>query len=357
MRILPSTSPRPEVLAEPRRPGLAPVDPAAIVVPSMPPALQDLLRDRRVLDVRLGHATLGQALADAIRFRFTGTGELSDRTIVPESDAASRLLSGANGAAVADALKGALSVLGARHQATTLAGITMSTSTDAFYANLLVTDAEGRLAAGEKLTARDVARTQKQLVGSGIDQAYGVYDGAGWMHLDPQTSREFAELVAAGPGAPPRQGELITTLQHELEHAVTPSSEADFAKVPWLEEATAETLTQWAGATAEMAGGMHLSQVSSGVIAYEPQVRELQGWLVRAGLDPKDPAQLGAVRDLLQGRSLGQVPRAIADGVIAHEGPGDAAALALQVEHAFAETAFMRGSIPGLARRDAVLAD
>lgn len=352
MRILPSTQPRPEVLRDPALtpPGITPGKPATVIAPTMPPQLQALLGDAAVLGVRLGHATLGQTLPETIRFRFTGTGALADRTVVAESDAAAKLLAGAGGSAVADALKGALQVLGARGQAVTLTGLSMARSTDGFYANLLVTDAEGRLAAGERVGAREVQRTQLELAESGIDQAYGVYDGAGWMHLDPSTTKEFEQLIAAGPGAAARPGELIPTLQHELEHAVTPSSDADYRRVPWLEEATAETLTQWAGATAEMSEGMRLKQVSSGVIAYEPQVRELQGWLARAGLDPTDASKLGAARDLLQDGPLGKVPGALAAAIAAREGGGaDVAKLTREIEAAFSEDAFLRGSMPDIS--------
>jgi hypothetical protein len=160
------------------------------------------------------------------------------------------------------------------------------------------------------------------------------------MHLDPSTTAEFSERINAGPDAPVRRGELVATLQHELEHAITPSTDEEYGRIPWLEEAEAELLTQWSGAIGEMAGGMHLAQVSAGHVAYKPQVDALETWIRRTGLDPKRESDLGAARDLLQSGTLGQTPARIAAAIVAHEGHGDAADLARQIDKAFAADAW-----------------
>jgi hypothetical protein len=339
MRLLPSPALNPvRTVAPVSGTGPTPIEPT-------PAALQQLLAAPDVRRIKVGQQSLEDALDAALRFRFVGAGALASRTIVADSPGAARALAGEHGQAVRDAVLGMLTVLDNRHQGMTLAGLSLAPDTSSFAANVLVSDTELRLAAGEHPSARDLARSAADLVKE-VDGAYGMYDSDGWMHLDPSTSAEFTERIAAGPGAPTRPGELVATLQHELEHAITPSTDAEYTRMPWLEEAEAELLTQWSGAIGEMAGGMHLAQVSAGHVAYRPQVEALETWIRRTGLEPTHQQDLAAARKLLQSGTLGETPGRIASAIVAHEHAGDPATLARQIERAFAENAWRQVAGP-----------
>jgi len=307
---------------------------------AMPKQVRELLARPDAERAKVGSHSLGQAIADGLRFRFAGSGAVATREIVGENASAAALLAGEKGPAVRDALKGLLNTFGKRNQAMELTGLTMASNNDALLGNLLVSTVEQAFTAGEKVTVGHLDQIANELERGGFEDAYGVYDGAGWMHLNPSTTQEFQERIAAGPNAPIRKGELVATLQHELEHSVTPSSDADFARVPWLEESQAELLTQWEGSIAELATGMGIQQVSSGEVAYAPQVRELTKWITRTGLDPNKHEDLAAARDLLQSGSLGDEPKRIAEAIVSHEGAGDADSIAAEITKSFAESAF-----------------
>jgi hypothetical protein len=292
----------------------------------MPPALQRVLERPWVGDIELSAgapASFGAVAARQPRFRFAeDPAEPGGVRLTPETGAAERLMRDPTSAQLLDALRGVRLL----EPDATLTGIALSTSNNGAAANTLLADLESQVAvvpggssdrAVESLQehADDASWARSRGMGAEYDLA------SGWMLLGPEFTRSL--LLAVDPDASNSVREAAaaesgTVLAHEAAHAVTPPSKSAFARVPWLEEATADLMVSLPGSGERIAAATGLERApghESDGRYYDAERATLGSVLKLAGLDAAESADVPRIRELLQSHQLGHVPRRIAEAI------------------------------------------
>ncbi len=261
-----------------------------------------------------GASAFSTILDSQPRFAVVGTGPFASRSIVPQTRAAQDLLASPAGERVSQAMRGVLALADKRVGTVTLNGFAFSGNRAGYAANILAAETPTEQHAElrrELANPRDLSRVLGSLAGE-LEGALAVYS-KGWITLDDAQSTALAQGRAGR--------DLLTTLRHELEHAVSTPTDAEGRTLRGLEESIAETLAQWPGAVEELSTAMRIPVPrDTAGLAYAEGVGTLGALLGRAGIDPTNPAQRREAEQLLQGRPLAQVPAAIAARIAQREG-------------------------------------
>lgn len=242
------------------------------------PILRDAIERPWVRDTKVGDSTIGAVAGRALQFELVGTGTPSKRALVPQTDAAAKLLAGPKGAAVAQALRGIIATTDAHDGKTNIAGISLARGYRDFQVNSALTwlekgDVKGWDASGgatAKGALEDALDGGRQLSKMAVAQA------PGWVNIGPFATRQLlrlagsdsttagdrrlgtwiAQLAAHEPHhtiTPPRTGDLVTSkylqepLPPELQREQKANPFAGLKPLNWLEEGTADVLSSWAG--------------------------------------------------------------------------------------------------------------
>ena len=142
----------------------------------------------------------------------------------------------------------------------------------------------------------------------------------GVVQLLPARSLEFLDLVAGRTTDPRRAGQLLATLRHEAQHAVTPMPTRRQRWSTWVEEGSAELLAAWPGRIEQMGSDVGIDVAAPGDRPYVPFVRRLSALLGAAGIDAARPDHFQRAVELLQRVEHRHVPRAIAKAIVASAG-------------------------------------
>lgn len=255
---------------------------AAPPVAAAPPTrtiLRDAVERPWVSNTKVGDSTLGAVAGRALQFQLEGSGAPSKRELVPQSQAAAKLLEGPGGAKLEQALRGILATTDAHDGRTNVAGISLARGVRDFAVNSALTYLERGDVKGWDPTGGAVAtKALDEALDGGREVAkLAVAQAPGWINLGPFASRQLLRLTAAdGPSSvqDSRVGAWLSSLAaHEPHHTVTPPRTADIVHgeylqdplpkelearqkadpfvslkpLNWIEEGTADVLSTWAG--------------------------------------------------------------------------------------------------------------
>jgi len=264
------------------------------------------------------------------QFQIVGDGRPSERTLVPITGAARKLMAGPDGPRIEEILRGSLSSLDAR-KGVELNGISLSSGKDGAALNTLMTEmdlGEIHLAQRASNHSRQALRDAVQDHRGFSDEYLGVYynEPAGWITLAPGISKQ---LVNAADG---RTGRARATqfsqyvLAHELEHAVTPDDHYG-SKTHWIEEGTAEVMSlqqRAADQRADAAGFPRLpidaERRNSWLGSYSPYYHNLVNLLRFGGIEPGQASGFERTREILQGGATSRVPGKLAAAIVEEQG-------------------------------------
>lgn len=274
----------------------------------------------------VGGTTLDEVVPRQPRFRLVGSGPLEQREILPETDAARKLLTSKLGPAIQQALRGALSTASRYGSDGAFEGIAMSDSPEGFRANELI---EG---AGESTV--NLTNLVSTIPGGHATNR--------WINLSAGGTAAFIKGVAeragidVGPAYKIPSREAVVLLRHELQHIQTHPADS-YAHLARLEEGIAETLALWPSELLQTTRDMGFdgaatpqSQIEArSTNEYSDERGMVESLLARAGIDVKHGDHFDAAEELLQSRELGEVPGALAQRIGEHEGLTAAAIEAL----------------------------
>lgn len=284
----------------------APVQPSIAAAPkggvvaetrgALTPATGKLVTDAS-LDFRLGRGKLAGAIGDSIRFRVTGTGPMSQRTLVPDSPSAQAVMQGREGAALITQLKIAASSIAGLEDRQDLKVFVLPKDVDGTIAASILGGAEtGDEQSAMQLAAMgdaDAAKSPelragvqgfRKEVNAMYRQGVAAWNQSGVIIFRPDVARSMltaAGLFKPGPGASKLTSgaklgaDIVNHVPtHEVQHSATPVS-GEFYSTPakWMEEAIAEVLSDTPSilrATAAKTGvNVH---TYAGHMAHEPKV-------------------------------------------------------------------------------------
>jgi hypothetical protein len=271
------------------------LSPTATAASPTRPILRDVIERPWARDTKVGDSTLGVVAGRALQFQLAGDGPSSSRELVPQSDAAVRLLEGPKGAAIEQALRGILATTDGYESRSSIAGISLSRGVRDFAVNSALNymergDVKGwNPAGGVKATGalKEALDGGRQVAGLAVAQA------PDWINLGPFATRQLLRLAGSESKTPgdAMLGTWLTELAaHEPHHTITPPRPADIIKskylqsplppelereqatspfeslkpLNWLEEGTADVLSSWAGvlpAAASRLGVPHLDEL------------------------------------------------------------------------------------------------
>ena len=260
-------------------------------VPAMQPTrpiLADVMSRGWASGTKVGGDELGDIAARALQFSLEGGGVPSERRLVPQTAAAAKLLTGANGAAIERVLRGIVATTDAHAGATTIAGISLARGARDFAVNSALTwlekgDVKGWNPRGG---AQAKAALDEALDGGRQVAKLAVAQAPGWVNLGPFATRQLLRLAGSAStttGDATMGAWLATLAAHEPHHTITPPRSGDLVKpeflqeplpkelekiqranpfvslkpLNWIEEGTADVLSSWAGvlpATAQKMG-------------------------------------------------------------------------------------------------------
>lgn len=298
----------------------------------------------------------GERVADIVertpRFRFEGEGALSQRRIVPETQAARDALAGASGPRVEQALRGLLATFDAQSGVTNLESISFSVDgRSAAVGHALGNlswpsmDDSGTFVPTPRpdANARDRRRLDAALERMAIDLDEAHEQGANWgvsyrsINVAQATTDTFFDAVRAadrGEGDL-RLDEVTHVLVHELAHRMTeppldgagsdqadPSNAARWSRLQLLSEGSADLITHLPGLKSEARARMGLASVDEEPFqsGYGMFVDTLSALLAEAGLDTSRPEHREQVIEVLERPEMEDVPEAIASLVVQHRG-------------------------------------
>ncbi|MBC7460521.1 MAG: hypothetical protein H7287_04095 [Thermoleophilia bacterium] len=214
----------------------------------------------------LGKGSLAGALNDAVRFRVVGDGPMSQRQLVPDSQAAQTIVDSKQGAKLLKILGTAVGGLDGHEKRNDLTTIILPKDVDSVVAAQLVQnnpatvngvrllDLFGMQGARTAPQLRKVVQDMRAELNESYKMGMGAYNQAGTIVFSPETARML--LTASGAYTPQTGDELSTVSAkyaadivnhvpvHEAKHSVSPVSDALY-QTPgkWLEEALAEVLS------------------------------------------------------------------------------------------------------------------
>lgn len=286
-----------------------------------------------------GTSTFGREIPRIVRMRIDGAGRLPDRDILLQTPPTVALFGGAGEQRMKHALHGLLTILERRDGF--IQGVAMANSKPSFEAAALSGIVEKRAIDGD-LTAAD-----QRLISSLLSlyaretsaHSLAWYDTrSGWITIGPEIATVVRQHVVAPDDVTAEESIFAAyVLQHELEHAISPSHDEDYARLQWVEEGTADVLALWPGAaaaTAEAMGMPYPERYEQRAYAtrrggYPEWTTSLRLLVRAAGIDDSDPKSLKSAISLLQGPELPDVPAEIASAIVAEQGlaPGRSAGL------------------------------
>ncbi|MCW2922214.1 MAG: hypothetical protein JWL76_2088 [Thermoleophilia bacterium] len=138
-----------------------------------------------------------------------------------------------------------------------------------------------------------------------------------------------------------RRWDQLYELLHELEHATAGTDATSMVALRGVEEGTADLHARWPGAVEELAAHLRIADEVTRpefhAAGYGGLLREptdvahpydgwrdgMRGYVELAGIDPSDPSQLAASRDLLRGVDLADVPARLARRIAQRQGYDD----------------------------------
>lgn len=309
------------------------------------PSLRVLGANPRIGAAKFHGEPLDHLVQRQVQVRLQGDGDLSQRTLVPQTDAAVDLLRGPHGLKFEQALRGLLSTVDGRKGVRNVEGITLATSAEGFGINRALTHID-RLPEHKLDTL--VQDSPPGQLGAAISsyagkaqysaQKNGTYaQNLSWIDLSAGASRSMLGAIKDGRTA---RGEasanLVGTLVHELQHAVSPAKISDLSAgaagptpLNWLEEGSADVLTWQKPVLRDTAERMGLpyrdfkgwtSAGNTQHAGYPVQRSIITSLLGEAGINVRSRAGIERATDVLQGRSLREVPGKLADEIIANRG-------------------------------------
>ncbi len=267
--------------------------PAPALQPTRP-ILRDATTREWVAKTKVGGDELGSVAARALQFSLEGDGVPSTRRLVPQTEAAAKLLSGPQGAAVEQALRGIVATTDAHEGTTSIAGISLARGERDFAVNSALTwlergDVKGwnpRGGAAAKEALGEALDGGRQIAKMAVAQA------PGWVNLGPFATRQLLRLAGSDSTttADATMGAWIATLAaHEPHHTITPPRTGDIIKskflqeplpkelekiqkedpfstlkpLNWIEEGTADVLSSWAGVLPATAAKMGVPSLAT----------------------------------------------------------------------------------------------
>ena len=327
-----------------------------------------------LLDAKIGRGTLAGALNDQIRFRVDRTGAPADWALLPDSPTAEAVVQSRAGADVLAQLRTAMGSTRTMAKVSNLKGFILARDNEAVLASTVLSSVDSKSSdSGKKLSRLgELGRTKtagrvirKDLPDLKHEMASaGAWNDDGWITFMPDTSR--AMLTGAGAYAPDPTLEknmreakswsdyISYVPSHEVQHSVSsPSPTAYHGTARWMEEGTANVLSQTPVFQAREARSAHVSAARYAGLLAHPAKIEL-GWkpwtrptlppaedaktheeqdrnygdsqvtlrdLVRlAGGDFRSKAGQERATELLQAKSMRYTPGVLADAIIQQHG-------------------------------------
>lgn len=275
-------------------------------------------------------------------FTFEGSGSWADKRIVPQTAAGANLLTGRDGAQWEQLIRGVLNLSEARDGVDHLGGISFSTSKPGF----AVTQTVGSMATWNPLPADGVRNVSDYFRNPGelrdtlraASKRNAAATNGGVIAVGPRLSRAITWAMRgedrANPDGTPRTARDWGTyaskvLAHEVEHSVTAPTDASYnSPLAWVEEAAAETMTEWPGQIKQAGdtfGLPHNGRYADGMKSYRKAVDGMRSLLRLAGVDTRRKDNFQQADQLLQGGKLERTPGRLAKAIVAHNKlPGEA---------------------------------
>lgn len=137
-----------------------------------------------------------------------------------------------------------------------------------------------------------------------------------WLVLGVEATRVLMRLATGREMNPKEARSAVSTLRHELQHAVTPRGVSRAAeRVGWMEESTASLLAGWPGQQQHTAQALGVSAPLGDLDDMDPYLagtrvlRQLVAW---SGIDVNAPDSYETAFRLLQSKGVEHVPSALA---------------------------------------------
>ncbi|MCW2927237.1 MAG: hypothetical protein JWM86_1205 [Thermoleophilia bacterium] len=284
-----------------------------------------VLFDPWIRAIKVGRTgTFGTEITRQVRFGVDGFGVLAARKITLETPPTVALYDGAGGERFERVLRGSLEVLDEREGF--IRGMSLTTDRAGYEAAALAgiieeSGVDGTITKADRSFITSLFRFYAQELSR---HSYAWYDPrTTWITLGPDVSNVLRARVLHPKQLTKERGMFAAyVIQHEFEHAVSPTTVDDDAYygLQWLEEGGADTLAAWPGratATAKALGLPYPKAYERKVYVakdagYPEWARSIRTLMRAGGIDPSSAQDFDEASAILQGGSLETVPHRLA---------------------------------------------
>lgn len=294
-----------------------------------------LLKEPWVRRIDIGGATFGATLPKQARFSIEGSGSMTARQVTADTTRSTSLLSSGPQQRTTQFLHGMQRTMEQRKAY--VKGFSLSSDERGFTANWLVVFVEAGMfnSAQSPRQQRQLTQLVLQYAKTWMPDTLAWYQfNSHWIVLGPEQSKVLERHVRTPQKVTPRQGLRVAyILRHEIEHSVSAhdgayeTSFANYKRIQWMEEGTADVLARWPGESARMAEALGLpyperaksvayDRIEPNASGYDRWVTAMRELLEVAGVRPERASDFRAADRLLQHGRIEQTPERVTAAIV-----------------------------------------